>query len=168
MCVSHTHVGNHPICTGISTTWPQLFHRRSGYPATTISTALTKGTRQRQTNTQARRYPTAPYPPAGTWINTLYSDPQTPPSLTHPLKVLGDPANWNLKPGNKRESFSQQQNKTETSMTEYLNETNLWHSINICHWRLPSFLIFGSVAFWFKPYFWLHLIKETSCLSFFC
>lgn len=47
----------HLICTGsweISIAWLQLSHSGSGYPATTISKAFTKGTTPRQNNTHRR------------------------------------------------------------------------------------------------------------------
>lgn len=53
---THSHTGPssdlHWDSGGISTAWLQLFHGGSGYPATTIPKALTKGTTPRQSNTR--------------------------------------------------------------------------------------------------------------------
>lgn len=87
---SHTHIhilDHHLICTGtrgISTAWLQLFHSRSGYPATTVPKAFTKGTTLRQTNTLS-----PPQLPALLLV-TGSTQGILSPKPTHLLKLLDD------------------------------------------------------------------------------
>lgn len=163
---------HHPICTGtrgISTAWLQLFHSGSGYLATTIPKAFTKGTAERQPNTHghtvAQQLPALLQLPGST--QGILS-----PKTTRLLKIWGDthPArklnslwlsNWNLLTGNEGKcydtlSFSHQQNNINCK------QWHAWHNIK------PQY-IFGtdknvsiaqhqkmslSLHYFFFTYFW--------------